>query len=168
MEGASPPEPLEFLKALHRNGVRYLLIGRRAVIAYGGPVQTMDYDLYIDGEEQNTRQLLSIAERFQLYPSVDPENLTEHVMFRLENSFVVDVLRAVKITNDEGTTLTFDELYERKSVLGEEGELQVNVPSLDDLIELKKMDMDEKDRVDIDYLQRIKKKRDEEQTRDWQ
>ena len=46
-----PPliEPLEFIKAIHQSGVRYLLIGRQAVIAYGGPVMSMDYDIYIDG-----------------------------------------------------------------------------------------------------------------------
>ena len=39
-------EPLQFLKGIHAAGVRYLLIGRQAVIAYGGPMFSMDYDIY--------------------------------------------------------------------------------------------------------------------------
>lgn len=157
MEGAQPPKPLEFIRAVHEANVRYLLIGRRAVIAYGGPVQTMDYDLFIDGSPSNTDRLLSIAEKFGLHPSRSRSELTNHFMFRLENSFVVDVLRASSLTNDEGNTLEFDELYERRTVLEDEDDFQVNVPMIDDLIELKKIDPDEQDRLDIKYLRRIRK-----------
>lgn len=48
-------DPVEFISCVHKGGVRYLLIGRQAMIAYGIPVQTMDYDLYIDGDIENTK-----------------------------------------------------------------------------------------------------------------
>jgi len=36
-------EAIDFLNDIHKAGVRYLLIGRRSIIAYGGPVQTGSY-----------------------------------------------------------------------------------------------------------------------------
>ena len=38
-------DPALFLIGLSRARVRWLLIGRQALIHYGVPVQTMDYDL---------------------------------------------------------------------------------------------------------------------------
>jgi hypothetical protein len=45
-------DPIEFIKAVHKAGIRYLLIGRQAMIAHGIPVVAKDYDLYIDGSPE--------------------------------------------------------------------------------------------------------------------
>src|SRR3989338_6510324 len=111
-----PPliEPLEFIKAIHQSGVRYLLIGRQAVIAYGGPVMSMDYDIYIDGNKENTSLLLKIAEKFGLYPSIPKEKLQAHFKFRLENDFSLDIFRARSFSSGKGKKVVFDEIYARK------------------------------------------------------
>lgn len=152
-------EPLEFLKSIHEAGVRYLLIGRQAVIAYGGPVQSMDYDVYIDGSEENTSKLLNIAKRFHLCPNLSKDKIRTHFKFKLENSFIVDVFRARFLSIGKGKKISFNEMHERKNILKGESGLELNLPSIDDLIALKKLRSSPKDLEDIKYLQAIKKKR---------
>lgn len=149
-------EPIEFLNEIHKNGVKYVLIGRQAVIAYGGPVQSMDYDIFIDGRAKNTELLLSIAEKFDLYPSISKEELNKTFMFKLENDFVVDVFRTGSFTSSRGKKIFFKDIYERKNVLKDPSGFEVNLPSIDDLIELKKLRGLPKDLNDIEYLETIK------------
>ena len=103
-------EPIEFISKIHRAEVKYLLIGRRAVIAYGGPVQTMDYDIYIDNSEQNIDLFLGIAERFELYPTISRDRIKKHFKFKLENDFVLDVFCMNHFVNDGGK-ISFKEMY---------------------------------------------------------
>lgn len=152
------PKPLQFIKRIHAAGVRYLLIGRQAVIAYGGPVQSMDYDIFIDGSEQNTEQLLTIAEEFDLCPSIARAELIGHFKFRLENSFIVDVFRAKTLALGKGQKLTFAEMYQRRKTMSGESGLEINLPDIDDLIALKKIRSLPKDLADVKYLQAIKRK----------
>lgn len=151
-------EPLAFLKAIHEAGVRYLLIGRQAVIAYGGPMQSMDYDIYIDGSKENTELLLSVAKKFELYPSRPVGQLHTSFMFKLENDFLFDVFRARAFGVGKDKKITFDEIYARKKVLKGETDLEINVPAIDDLIALKRLRSSPKDLNDIRYLEAIKEK----------
>jgi hypothetical protein len=151
-------EPLEFLKKIHEKGVKYLLIGRQAVIAYGGPVQSMDYDIYIDGSEGNTQLLINIAKKIALCPTIPLDKMKSHFKFRLENDFALDVFRAKFLSSGKGKKISFEDIYKRRNVLKGETGLEINVPSIDDLIELKKLRSLPKDLEDIKYLQAIKKK----------
>lgn len=154
-----PPliKPLQFLKEIHEKGVRYVLIGRQAVIAYGGPVQSMDYDIYVDSAEENLKILLSVAEEFDLLPTLSLEAMKKHFKFRLENSFIVDVFKAKNIGIGKGKVITFEEIYARRNVLKGETGLELNLPAIDDLITLKKLRSLPKDLQDIEYLKKIKK-----------
>ena len=149
-------EPLEFIKEIHKAGVKYLLIGRQAIIAYGGPVQTMDYDIYIENSEKNLDLLLKIAKKFELYPSIPKEQIAKNFKFRLENDFAIDVFRAKHFSIGEGQKFSFDELYARKTVAKGETDLEINLPAIDDLIALKKLRSSAKDQEDIKYLEGIK------------
>ncbi|MFA4967427.1 MAG: hypothetical protein WC624_04335 [Candidatus Margulisiibacteriota bacterium] len=151
-------EPLQFLKEIHEKGVRYLLIGRQAVIAYGGPVQSMDYDIFIDGSEDNTKVLLSIAEKYDLIPNLAKDKIKSHFKFRLENDFIVDVFRARSLSLGKGKKITFEDIYSRRNVLKGASGLELNLPSIEDLISLKKLRSSPKDLLDIQYLQAIKNK----------
>ena len=151
-------EPIEFLEEIHKAGVKYLLIGRRAIIAYGGPVQTMDYDIYIDGSGENLDLLLGIAKKFELFSNLPKEKIMTHFKFRLENDFAIDIFRARYFSSGEGKKLSFDELYARKTTAKGEAGLEINLPSIDDLIALKKLRSLPKDLEDIKYLELLKKK----------
>jgi len=150
-------EPIEFLSELHKAGIRYLLIGRRSIIAYGGPVQTMDYDIYIDRKENNLDRFLEIAEKFDLMPSLSKEEIKKHYKFKLENNFTIDVFCPKYFSAGKGKKLSFNELYERRNIAKGETGLEINLPSIDDLIELKRLGSRPKDIEDIKYLEGIKK-----------
>jgi len=148
-------DPVKFIAAVHKANVKYLLIGRQAMIAYGIPVQTMDYDLYIDGDIENTRLFLEVAADFGLFPSRELDELKSHFMFKLENDVTIDVFRAKKMINQEGETISFEEMYNRKETIKDETGFAVNVPCIEDLIKLKKTNR-YKDSVDIKYLEKWK------------
>jgi len=150
-------EPLEFLKAIHQAGVKYLLIGRQAIIAYGGPVQTMDYDVYVSSTEDNLALLLNVAKKFDLVPGLSKEEIRKHFKFRLENDMVIDIFKAKYFSIGSGKKLSFDELFERRVVAKGETGLEINLPSIDDLIKLKELRSSPKDQEDIKYLEELKK-----------
>ena len=51
---------------MNQAGVRWLLIGRQALIHYGVPAQTMDYDIWVDPAPANVRALLQVARSLNL------------------------------------------------------------------------------------------------------
>lgn len=155
-------EVIDFLRDIHEAGVRYLLIGRQSIIAYGGPVQTMDYDIYVDNSDENIDLLLKIAKKFDLYPSLPQEEIKKNFKFRLENDVAVDVFCAKHFSIGKGKKLSFNDLYDKRNVAEGETGLQINLPSIDDLLALKKIASRPKDIEDIKYLEalkRIKKER---------
>ncbi len=154
-------EAIEFLNEIHQAGVKYLLIGRRSIIAYGGPVQTMDYDIYIDNREDNINLLLKIAKGFELYPNLPKEKIKKHFKFRLENDVAIDVFCAKHFSIGKGKKASFSDLYDRRSVAKGETGLEINLPSIDDLIALKKLASRPKDIEDVKYLEGLKKIRKE-------
>jgi len=152
----NPDEAIDFLRKIHEAGTKYLLIGRRAIIAYGGPVQTMDYDIYVDSSEENLDLLLSIAREFELHPSLPKEKILKHFKFKLENDFIVDVFCAKHFSLGKGKKVSFQELYDRKVIAKGETDLEINLPSIDDLIALKKLRSLSRDIEDIKYLETLK------------
>lgn len=51
------PDWIEFLSALKRHGVRFLLVGGHALAAHGRPRFTQDLDLLVDASAANARRL---------------------------------------------------------------------------------------------------------------
>jgi hypothetical protein len=51
------PEWHEFLHALKRHGVRFLLVGAHAVAAHGRPRYTQDLDVLVDPTPVNARRV---------------------------------------------------------------------------------------------------------------
>lgn len=149
--------PINFIKEIHTKGVKYLLIGRRAVVAYGGPVQTMDYDIYVDNGKENIDLLLKVAEKFELYSTVPKEKIHTVFKFRLENDFVVDVFTFKYFVAQNGKRISFQDIFGRRKIAKGTSGLEVNLPAIDDLITLKKIRGATKDLEDISYLEEIKK-----------
>ncbi len=154
-------DPVEFIDAIHKAEIRYLLIGRQAMIAHGIPVQTFDYDLYIDGAIENEKKFIEVAENFDLFPSKPLEKMKESFMFKLENDITIDVFRCKKIINQEGEAILFEEIYKNRNVIKDETGFFVNVPCIDDLIKLKKTDR-HKDIADVQFLKKFKEMQKEE------
>jgi hypothetical protein len=109
---ASTFDEAEFFRAIAASGVRALLIGRRALIALGLPVMTVDYDfwLHIDDVERVDAALAP----FGLRPDRSPDRARGTGRYVLENDERVDVLVAREIPTIDGVRVRFDEVWERR------------------------------------------------------
>jgi hypothetical protein len=150
----------EIISKLNKHGVRYLLIGGRATIFYGSPRFTHDYDFWIHPDDKD--KLFDLFENeFGFEPSRERKEKRPIFAFYSDSGDKVDVFIARKITNREGETLNIDACLSRAVEFQEpNSDFFVRLPSLDDLIKLKKMGKRPKDLEDIEYLETIKKLRD--------
>jgi hypothetical protein len=70
MESEKEVKWYDLLREFNRQNIRYHIIGRQAVILYGGPVLTADYDLWINPtDKEKNLSLLSDELGFELFDS---------------------------------------------------------------------------------------------------
>lgn len=137
----------EFYARLARSGVRALLIGRRAMIAWGIPVMTSDDDFWIPADDA---ELLSRAlAPFDMVPNRDPAEVRKVGRYTIENGERVDVLVARSVTTVDGELVQFEEVWERRESLEVAPGVRIAVPSLDDLVRTKRFGARAKDAEDI-------------------
>ncbi|HEX5043022.1 MAG TPA: hypothetical protein VFV75_08950 [Candidatus Polarisedimenticolaceae bacterium] len=153
-------DPVPFLIALSKSGVRWLLIGRQALIHYGAPVQTMDYDLWVDPAPANVGKLLRVARQAGLEGPESAAEVEMRPLFSLYGGTLkVDVFKVRRFTNLDGETIDFDAVFRRRVVAAVPGDpLAPALPSLHDLRRLKRMRDGEKDREDLRYLELLERR----------
>ena len=147
----------DLLREFNRQNIRYLIIGRRAVILYGGPVLTADYDLWINPiDKKKTLSLLSDELGFELSDSPDTK---KPIVSGFSGMKKFDLFFQKSIKNIENEIIEFEECY-KKSILKKDRteDLGFRIPSIDDLIRLKKIRKPNiKDEQDIEYLLEAKR-----------
>ena len=141
-----------FFRALADEGVRYLLIGRRAIVALGAPVLTSDYDLWI--ELDDSEKLNEIARGFGLEPTCTAEEARARGRYVLEGPEHVDVIVARAKSTVDGIALRFVDAYSRRTV---SALASISLPSIDDLILTKRWAMRPKDVLDLNFLDSLKR-----------
>ena len=148
---------LKLIRELNREKIRYLVIGRRAVILYGGPVLTGDTDLWIHPEDKRATLSL-VRDKFCMELSDSPDTQKPIVSgFSGMKKFDFFFQKSVKTFEDQ--VIDFEDCYEN-SVLREDPKEDVNfrIPSIDNLIGLKKVRKPNiKDEQDIEYLLKAKR-----------
>ena len=143
-------DPEAFLTELSQSEVRALLIGRRALVTLGAALLTSDYDLWVHIED--IEELNSLAERHGLFPTRAPEEARGRGRYVLENDDRVDVLVARSVGTEAGS-VRFDQLWnDRQYVELAEGQ-EVCLPSLEGLIQTKRIASRPKDIEDIRFLE---------------
>jgi len=142
----------KLIRQLNRRKIRYLIIGRRAVILYGGPVLTTDTDLWIHPEDKKT-VLSLLLDELGLEISHPPDTKKPIVSgFSGLKKFDLFFQRGIK--NIENEMIEFEDCY-KNSILKEDPkeDISFRIPSIDDLIRLKKIrEPNIKDEQDIEYL----------------
>jgi hypothetical protein len=149
-----------FFNGLASCGARVLLIGRRAMVAYGLPVLTADYDLWVHADD--IALLNTTLEPLGLVPTHRPEEARTRGRYVLENDEHVDVLVARRASTVDGVAVVFDDVWARRIRLPYDSETAIVVPCLDDLIETKRWASRDKDIADIRLLLALKAHRDGE------
>ena len=141
----------KFLMELSEARVRWMLIGRQALIHHGVPVQTMDYDLWVDPLPVNVGKLLRIAHQHGLEGPTTEQEVETRPYFSLHGATLkVDVFRVKKFTNLDGETVEFDAAYRRRVIASVEGDpLAPPIASIRDLRVLKRMRDEPSDREDL-------------------
>ena len=146
-----------FFAALAERGIRYLLVGRQACIAYGLPVLTADYDIAVDRDQ--IALLLEAARPFDL---VAPDDAGARGFFSLENDEKIDVFCARAYSTSTGQKLTFAEMWSRRREIPlRAGSTPVSVPHIRDLIAFKLIKPRKKDLEDVRALQQVAEERGE-------
>jgi hypothetical protein len=156
MEPEKEVNLFDLIREFNRRKIRYLIIGRRAVILYGGPVLTADYDLWVHpADKKKTLHFLLDELHFELS---HPPDTQRPIVTGFSGMKKYDFFFQRSVKNIENETIEFEECY-KNSVLKEESAENVSfrIPSIDDLIRLKKIRKPNvKDEQDIEYLLKAK------------
>ncbi len=149
MERENLVNPTDFIKSLNKENVKYLLVGRQALVQYGAPLQSFDYDFYIAPELENLKKIIKVAHNFNMeIEPPDPQKVLKLTLYA--DNLKVDIFRARKYPI-KGGTVFFDEMYENRTVF-KKGKFKVEVPSLADLKKTKLTRNSAKDKEDIKYI----------------
>jgi len=146
----------KLIRELNRGKIRYLIIGRRAVILYGGPVLTADTDLWIHPEDKG--RVLSLLLDKLGFDLSDAHDTRKPVVSGFSGMKKFDFFFQKSIRNIEGDTIEFEDCY-KHSILKKDPkeDIRFRVPSVDDLIRLKRIRKPNiKDEQDIEYLLKAK------------
>ncbi len=147
----------EIIRKLNKLNIRYLLIGRQAVMLYGSPVFSFDYDFWVHpGDKDKLFEYLE--DKLELEPSRSKGEKRPLFSFYSDSADKIDIFIVKKITNSENETLSIDECLKRSKIISSpDSNFSVRVPCIDDLIKLKKTSKRVKDKEDLEYLTAIKK-----------
>ena len=156
MEPEKEVNLLEVIRRFNRLEIRYLIIGRRAVILYGGPVLTGDHDIWIHATDK--KKVLSLLAEELGFELTHPVDTKRPIVTGFSGMRKYDLFFQRGVTTIENERVEFEECY-RNSVLVEDPSKNISfrVPSIDDLIRLKKIrPPNVKDEQDIEYLLKAK------------
>ncbi len=142
------PDFLEFLAALNRHGVRYLVIGGYAVAFHGYPRATKDLDLWLEATPANAERTLGAVREF----------FSETLGLEVSDFLSPGVIQLGYAPNRIGLVVlpegdpTFTEAYARARET-RAGGIPVRVVSKEDLLALKRAFGRTQDLADVDALE---------------
>jgi hypothetical protein len=146
----------DLIREFNEQRIQYLIIGRRAIILYGGPVLTGDYDLWIDPIDKK-RTLILLEDKLDFELSYPP-NTKRPIVTGFSGMRKYDLFFHKSVRNIENETIGFEKCYENSALFEDPAQkVSFRVPSIDDLIRLKKIrPPNVKDEQDIEYLLKAK------------
>lgn len=142
----------DFLELLGAKKVRYLIVGGFAYSYYAEPRYTKDIDILVEATEENgARVVAAIAEFRGVKPEVEPADfLRRDVIVQLGFAPVrIDLITAC-------AGIEFRPAW-KKRTKASYGDVDVFFISLEDLIKNKRAVGRDRDRLDVKYLERVKK-----------
>jgi len=145
----------EFFRTLAKSGARVLLIGRRALILLGAPVMTADYDVWVHIDDI---ELLNASfDTLDHAPNRSAADARKVGRYVIENGERIDVMVARSASSPAGIALAFDDAWQRRQSVAIGKDLQISLPSIEDLITTKRWGSRPKDLVDIQFLETIRR-----------
>lgn len=141
----------DILLALSDEKVKFLLVGAYALAVHGYPRATLDMDLWVMPSPQNADAVLRALHRF----GAPLHDLTKEDLQKADTVFQIGVAprRIDIITSASG--LQFEDAYQRALLIRIE-EIEVRIPTIDDLIKNKRASGRTKDLADAEALESLK------------
>ncbi len=141
----------DMLRALSDERVKFLLVGAYALAAHGYPRATLDIDIWVMPSSENAEAVLRALQHF----GAPLHNLTQEDLQKDGTVFQIGVApRRIDIITT-ATGLQFEETYGRSVSVNIEG-IEVQIPSIDDLILNKKAIGRTRDLADAEALESLK------------
>jgi len=139
----------------NRMGIRYLIIGRRAVVLYGAPVLTADSDFWVDVADRSRALSYFVEKGCSLS---EPEDSLKPIIQVYAGPRKIDLFFHKAVRNIEGDLIEFKSCYENATVREDpEQDIFFRIPCIEDLIKTKKIRKENvKDLQDIEYLLKAK------------
>lgn len=147
---------VDFFRAIQDSAARALLIGRRALIALGLPLSTVDYDFWLHRDD--IEPFNAALARLDFAPSHNPEQARARGRYVLDNSEHVDVLVARQMTTQDGEQFSFESAWGARERLDLGSGVSIHVPSLDDLIRTKRVGGRARDLHDLRLLEALRRR----------
>lgn len=144
----------KLLQLLKENDVIFVVIGAAAFPVYGYARATLDIDIFIKKNVENIKKTIKALREF----GYDLMDLTV-------NDFMVNkvLIRQYPVEADFHPVvkgITFEEIWTNR-IKGKFGQTEVDFPSIDDMIKMKKAAGRNKDLEDLKYLNELKRKQKE-------
>ncbi len=148
-------DPIAVIKRFNEEPIEYLLIGRQAVIQYGAPLVSNDFDFWIHPKFKKLTYKI-LTEEFEFEASHGINKPAPIVHFYAGFFYKIDIFFFKSISNTKKETVDFETSY-KKALIKEDPDtnFSVTIPNINDLIKLKTTDR-AKDKIDIEYLSKIK------------
>ena len=150
----SDQEVQNFLRSLHTNDVKYMLVGGVATVFYGHIRTTMDLDLWVQDTEENKKKLVQALKDAHVAGAEQYYNVEMIPGWSTvaigEAGFEADLMGYTKAFKKED----FARCYERARTAVFE-HIPITVIHINDLIEEKQQLARPKDLDDVEHLQRI-------------
>jgi hypothetical protein len=147
------PDFEDFIKLLNQHEVDYMIIGGYAMAFHGKPRYTGDLDIWIDISESNAQKMLLVIEDFG-FASLNFEK-EDFLKENLINQLGYPPLRIDILTSIDG--INFIDAYPQKQVILIE-DFTANYIGLNDLIQNKNASGRQQDLVDVNTLQKQKRR----------
>ena len=140
------------LQLLKENKVSFIIIGASAFPAYGYARATLDIDIFIRPNLGNVKRTMKALEQFG-YDLMDlnPEDFLKNKILIRQYKVEADFHPFVK-------GVKFEDIWKNR-IKASFGNTEVNFPSLDDMIKMKRAAGRAKDREDLKYLVKLKEKK---------
>jgi len=152
-------EVLAFLQALNDHKVKYMLVGGVAVVFHGYVRTTQDLDLWIRKTDGNKEKLINALGAVDVHGAELYRNIPLIPGFSSvkigEKGFEADLMDYIKSFSAD----QFDNCYKRAKKSKFEG-VPFTVIHMDDLIKEKKAINRDKDKNDVQELEKIRNKKD--------
>lgn len=152
--GSLPLDLVDFVEALNDNGAKFLIVGGHAVGFHGHARATEDFDVWIGSDRENIDAVAEALRTFQAPASVARavRDLGPGEFVRFGQPPVrIDILQTVDGLND------FDACWMRRESFEREG-LVFPVIELGDLLHNKSAAGRPQDMVDVEHLDRVRRK----------